>query len=148
MVSVLALSAADRGFEPRSGQTKDYKIGISCFSAKHAAWWRKSKDWLARNRNNVSDGVTCLPMDCCSLWKSNSACWSRTKRTSSSSHWKLICSCHDIAELALNNNHSLTLLIIKCVIVYCVQNFLCIVSPVRTFDVGTTVFVDSYLPSL
>ena len=25
MVSVLALSAGDRGFEPRSGQTKDYK---------------------------------------------------------------------------------------------------------------------------
>ena len=32
MVSVLALSVVDRGFEPRSGQTKDYKIGISCFS--------------------------------------------------------------------------------------------------------------------
>jgi hypothetical protein len=32
MVSVLALSAVDHGFEPRSGQTKDYKIGICCFS--------------------------------------------------------------------------------------------------------------------
>jgi hypothetical protein len=29
MVSVLASSALDRGFEPRSGQTKDYKIGIN-----------------------------------------------------------------------------------------------------------------------
>jgi hypothetical protein len=28
MVSVLASSAVDPGFEPRSGQTKDYKIGI------------------------------------------------------------------------------------------------------------------------
>ena len=28
MVGVLASSAVDRGFEPRSGQTKDYKIGI------------------------------------------------------------------------------------------------------------------------
>jgi hypothetical protein len=28
MVSVLASSAVDRGFEPRSGQTKDYKIGF------------------------------------------------------------------------------------------------------------------------
>jgi len=28
MVSVLALSAVDRGFEFQSGQTKDYKIGI------------------------------------------------------------------------------------------------------------------------
>jgi hypothetical protein len=44
MVSVLASSAVDRGFEPRSGQTKDYKIGICCFSAKHAALRRKNKD--------------------------------------------------------------------------------------------------------
>ena len=28
MVSVLASSAVDRGWEPRSGQTKNYKIGI------------------------------------------------------------------------------------------------------------------------
>jgi len=28
MVSVLASSAEDRGFDPRSGQTKDYEIGI------------------------------------------------------------------------------------------------------------------------
>ena len=55
MVSVLASGAVDRGFEPRSGQTKDYKIGICCFSAKHAALKRKSKDWLARNQNNVSE---------------------------------------------------------------------------------------------
>jgi hypothetical protein len=38
MVSVLASSVVDRGFEHRSGQTKDYKIGIYCFSAKHAAF--------------------------------------------------------------------------------------------------------------
>ena len=49
MVSVLASSVVDCGFEPRSGQTKDYKIGICCFSAKHAALRRKSKDWLTRN---------------------------------------------------------------------------------------------------
>ena len=54
MVSVLASSAVDRRFEPRSGQTKEYKIGTCCFSAKHAALRRKSKDWLARNQNNVS----------------------------------------------------------------------------------------------
>jgi hypothetical protein len=53
MVSVLATSVVDRVFEPRSGQTKDYKIGICCFSAKHVALRRKSKDWLARNQNNV-----------------------------------------------------------------------------------------------
>jgi hypothetical protein len=55
MFSVLASSAEDRGFELRSGQTKDYAIGICCFSAKHAALMRKGKDWLARNQNNVSE---------------------------------------------------------------------------------------------
>ena len=55
MVSVLASSAVDRGFEPHLGQTKDYKIDICCFSAKHAALRRKSKDWLARNQDNVSE---------------------------------------------------------------------------------------------
>jgi hypothetical protein len=55
MVSVLCSSAVDREFEPRSGQTKDYKISICCFSAKHAALRRKSKDWSARNQNNVSE---------------------------------------------------------------------------------------------
>ena len=55
MVSVPASSAVDRGFEPRSGQTKGYKIGICCFSAKGAALRRKSKDWLVRNQNNVSE---------------------------------------------------------------------------------------------
>jgi hypothetical protein len=62
MVSVLASSAVDRGFEPRSGQTKDYKIGICCFSARHAALRRKSKDWLARNRNNVSEWRRLTPL--------------------------------------------------------------------------------------
>ena len=55
MVSVLASSAVDRGFEPQSRETKDYKIGICCFSTKHAALRRKSKDWLARNQDNVSE---------------------------------------------------------------------------------------------
>ena len=54
MVNVLALSVLDCGFKPRLGQTKDYKIGICCFSAKHAALRRKSKDWLARIQDNVS----------------------------------------------------------------------------------------------
>ena len=53
MISVLASSAIDCGFEPRLGQTKEYKIGMCCFSAKHAALRSKSKDWLARNQNNV-----------------------------------------------------------------------------------------------
>ena len=55
MVSVLASRAVDRRFEPRSGQTKDFKIGICCFFTKHTAVRRKSKDWLALNQNNVSE---------------------------------------------------------------------------------------------
>ena len=55
MIGVLTYSAVDRGFGPRSGQTKDYKIGICCFSAKHEAFRRKSKDWLARKQDNVSE---------------------------------------------------------------------------------------------
>ena len=42
MVSVLASSAVDRGFEYRSDQTKDYKID-------------QGKDLLDRNQNNVSE---------------------------------------------------------------------------------------------
>ena len=49
------LECVDRVFQPRSSQTKDYAIGICCFSAKHAALRRKSKDWLARDQNNVSE---------------------------------------------------------------------------------------------
>jgi hypothetical protein len=57
MVSMLALSAVDRGFEPWSGQTEDYKIGICSFSANHAALRRKSdavvSEWLSFNANSA-----------------------------------------------------------------------------------------------
>jgi hypothetical protein len=53
MVSVLTVSTVDRGFESRSGQANNYKIGICCFFAKNAALRRKSKDWVARKQNNV-----------------------------------------------------------------------------------------------
>ena len=49
MVVVLVGSSPGR-FEPKI----DYKIGICCFSTKRAALRSKSKDWLARNQNNVS----------------------------------------------------------------------------------------------
>ena len=55
MISMLALSVVYRGFEPRLGQTKDYKIGICCLSAKQSALRRKRKDWLIRNQDNVSE---------------------------------------------------------------------------------------------
>ena len=53
MVSVHVSSAVYRVFETRSGQTKDYLIGIFCFSANHASLRRKTNDWLANNKNNV-----------------------------------------------------------------------------------------------
>ena len=55
MVSVLASSVIDCGYELQSCQTKEYKISICCFSAKNAALRKTNKDWLARNQNNVSE---------------------------------------------------------------------------------------------
>jgi hypothetical protein len=53
MVCVLDSSAVDRGFEPRSGQSKDDKTGICCFSAKQASLRIKEKIlWL-------EIGITC-----------------------------------------------------------------------------------------
>jgi hypothetical protein len=54
VVSLLALSTVNRGFEPRSGQTKDYLIGICCFSAKPKSLRSKNKDWLAIPQMNSS----------------------------------------------------------------------------------------------
>ena len=48
-------NAVGRAFYSRSGQTKNYEIGICCFSTKHVALRSKSKDWLARNQDNVSE---------------------------------------------------------------------------------------------
>jgi hypothetical protein len=53
MVSRLASSTVDREFESWSGQTKVFKI--CSFSNKHSSLRRKSKDWLARNQDNVSE---------------------------------------------------------------------------------------------
>ena len=63
MVSVLSLCAVDCGFEPRVGQTKDCKISICCFFAKHAALRRKSKELGIRIM--CLNGATCLSTDCC-----------------------------------------------------------------------------------
>ena len=81
-----------------------YKIVASPLSTQHLGE-REMTGWLGI-RIMCPSGATCLPADCCfselALLKSNSACLSRTKRTSSSSHWKLTCSRHDIAEKLLN----------------------------------------------
>jgi hypothetical protein len=53
--SVFTSNAVDRGFEPQSGQTRNYQIGICGFPSKHALLSRKSKDCLVRNQDNVSE---------------------------------------------------------------------------------------------
>ena len=58
VVSMLLLGVVhvDRRFTHRLGQTKNYKIGICCFSAKHTALRRRgNKDWLDWNQDNVTD---------------------------------------------------------------------------------------------
>jgi hypothetical protein len=55
MDSVLASSVVDRGFKSLSSQSKDYVIRICCFYAKKTILRNKSEDWLAGNRDNVSE---------------------------------------------------------------------------------------------
>ena len=43
MVSMLASSAIDCVFEPRLGQTIDYKLGICCISAKQIRFGSESE---------------------------------------------------------------------------------------------------------
>ena len=60
MVSVLTWSAVDHGFKNASGHTKDYNIGICCFSGKNTA--------LRSNlvvRIMCQSEAPCLPADCC-----------------------------------------------------------------------------------
>ena len=38
-----------------SGQIKDYKVGICCFSTKYTELRRKNKDLLARNQDNIPE---------------------------------------------------------------------------------------------
>ena len=68
--------------------------------ARHAALMTKSKDWYARNQNNVSDMFT---RGLLFQWVSTIKvqCWSSIKRGSSSFHCKWTCSRHDIAEKLL-----------------------------------------------
>ena len=108
MVSLIAPSEVDRGFEPRLGQSKakDYKLVFvaSPLSTQHSGK-RATTGWLGIRIMFPSE-ATYLAADWClselALQKSNSACWSRTRRTSSSSHWKFTCSRHDMTEKLLS----------------------------------------------
>ena len=55
IVSLLGSIVVDYVSGPGQIKLKTIMIGICCFSAKHAALRRKSKDWLAWNQNNVSE---------------------------------------------------------------------------------------------
>ena len=55
MINVFSSSAVDQVFEPRSGETKDYTIGMCCFSAKRTSLRIKNKDWSTLNQDNVSE---------------------------------------------------------------------------------------------
>jgi hypothetical protein len=57
MVSMLVSTAVDHAFEPRSGQTKDCKTRICCFSVKYATLRSDYKDWLARNKDDVCEWI-------------------------------------------------------------------------------------------
>jgi hypothetical protein len=54
-VSALISNVVDSGFEYHSEQTKNYEIGMYCFSDKNAAVRRTSNDFLVPNQNNVSE---------------------------------------------------------------------------------------------
>jgi hypothetical protein len=62
MVSVLAFRSSSWVCTPVKS-TKDYKIGILCFTAKYAAIKSKRKDWLAQNQNNMPEWNDRLPAD-------------------------------------------------------------------------------------
>jgi len=50
--------------EDGSGQTKDYEIGICCFSPKHAALRSQISDWLGQSQDYVSEwSAKCQPVD-------------------------------------------------------------------------------------
>jgi hypothetical protein len=65
----------------------------------------------------IMNGRHVYPQTCFSelaLYKFNSACWSRTKRTSSSSHWKLTCTRHNITENLLRWRQTITCICEGC----------------------------------
>ena len=107
IVRVLTSSVVDCGFEPRSGKTKDYKICIYCFSAKHAV--------VLRRRIMSLCGSTCLSVNdvicnCKYFYKMcfNIQCNVRIRccHFSQPSHWITSCLClttclHSMQSLAI-----------------------------------------------
>ena len=88
MVSVLASSAVDRGFEPKTVKL----VFVASLLSTQYEGVRAKRAWLGI-RILCPSGATCLYPDCCfselALYKSNSSYCSRTKWTPSSSQWKI-----------------------------------------------------------
>jgi hypothetical protein len=74
MVKVLTSSAVECGFEPRSDQTKNYKIGMCCFSARLTVLRRKNKYLLG------SESEYCVRVK--RHVYPQTACWSSIKQIS------------------------------------------------------------------
>ena len=51
--NVIAFNMIGRDFENQSDQTKDYKIGVCCFFAKHTTLRSNIKYYLTLNQDNV-----------------------------------------------------------------------------------------------
>jgi hypothetical protein len=120
MVSMFTSSAVYHELEARSGQNKDYKIGICCFSTNDSALRRKSKDRLALNQDNMSEWSDMSTHGLLIQWASNTKIqlimlvkykadiiiiWLTRNLFSQWYSWK-------IDHFVLNNNHSLILLIL------------------------------------
>ena len=52
MVSIRSSNVTDCKFDARSGQTKDHKMGICCFSFNHATLRYNGKDWWTPSEGN------------------------------------------------------------------------------------------------
>ena len=63
-VTVLALSAVDRGYDPQLDLIKDYEIGICCFFSENQHLGVRAKTGWLEIRIMCQSGATCLPVDC------------------------------------------------------------------------------------
>ena len=62
---MLVSSAVDRGLEHHLDQTKDYKIGIRCFSIKYTAFKKKRNRLVGLESGLCLCEVTCLSAKYC-----------------------------------------------------------------------------------
>jgi hypothetical protein len=92
------------------GETKDYTIGICCFSAKHTTLRRKSKYLLVRNQDNLFERGDMSIRGLLFQWASTIQNPTRRVGLVQSGQINLFSPWYSwkIAELALSNNHSLT----------------------------------------